>query len=212
MVKKNDKKIWAAIVTCMAVACGIILYLSSGSKEAELESRFSAFEEEKEEETIEESEESIEESEESIVIMVDVKGAVISPGVYPAADGDRVMDVINKAGNFSPDADPNSVNLAQRVQDQMLIYVAFKGESKEVTPSQSVLAGTPDSAGGEGKVNINTAAEAELTTLNGIGPAKASAILQYREENGPFQSVEDLLNISGIGEKTFEKLKEQVTL
>ncbi|MGN1386767.1 MAG: helix-hairpin-helix domain-containing protein [Bacillus sp. (in: firmicutes)] len=149
-------------------------------------------------------------------IKVDVKGAVLSPGLYMALGGERVFDLVEKAGGFTAEADRNRVNLAQIVEDQMVIYVPVIGEEGENMLVQNGgigSLGTSNANAQEGqKVNLNTADETELQTLTGVGPSKAAAIIQYRTENGPFQKIEDLKNISGIGEKTFEKLKEDIAI
>lgn len=140
------------------------------------------------------------------IFKVDVKGAVIRPGVYEVKEGERVIDVIERAGGFRENADSLQVNLSQRVHDEMVIYVPVQGENIPVSTLLPAPAGTSNN----GKININTASATELETLPGIGPQKAEAIIQYREENGPFQKAEDLMKVSGIGEKTFEKLKEHI--
>lgn len=121
-------------------------------------------------------------------------------------EGERVIDVIERAGGFRENADSLQVNLSQRVHDEMVIYVPVQGENIPVSTLLPAPAGTSNN----GKININTASATELETLPGIGPQKAEAIIQYREENGPFQKAEDLMKVSGIGEKTFEKLKEHI--
>ncbi|MGN7399720.1 helix-hairpin-helix domain-containing protein [Cytobacillus praedii] len=143
------------------------------------------------------------------VVIVDVKGAVNKPGVYEAEAEDRVIDVVNKAGGLKESADETKINFAIRVEDEMVIYVPEIGEEvgQELESGTTAMGGADQK---DGKVNINTAEEAELQTLTGIGPAKAAAIIDYREKNGPFQAIEDLKLISGIGEKSFEKLKEQI--
>ncbi|PKR85134.1 helix-hairpin-helix domain-containing protein [Heyndrickxia camelliae] len=137
---------------------------------------------------------------------IDVKGAVVHPGVYDAQKDERVLDVIQKAGGFQKKADQRKVNLAEKVHDEMVIYVPEKGE----TPDNEINFETPISSQDEGKVNINTADLAQLQTLTGIGPSKASAIIEYREKNGGFKKVEDLTNVTGIGEKTLEKLRDSI--
>lgn len=151
-----------------------------------------------------------------VVVKVDVKGAVKMPGVYTATAGERVIDLIAKAGNFSVNADKDKVNLAQLVEDQMVIYVPQVGEEIEaaaLTTPQAGTGGPGATEGGAGeKVNLNTAEAADLETLPGIGPSKSSAILEYREKNGPFNKIEDMKNITGIGDKTFEKLKDSISV
>lgn len=143
-------------------------------------------------------------------IKVDVKGAVKSPGVYPAKSNERVIDIIERAGSLLETADGTKVNLSQKVMDEMVIYIPEIG-ADPVELSQFSPSGQNQSQG-DGKVNINKADANALQTLPGIGPSKADAIIEYRETNGSFQTVEDLLNISGIGEKTFEKLKDLITV
>nr|WP_277398247.1 helix-hairpin-helix domain-containing protein [Neobacillus citreus] len=147
------------------------------------------------------------------VIMVDVKGQVKQPGVYKASEGERVIDVVSRAGGVTEQAEQGQVNFAERVKDEMVIYIPAKGEGAVVLPEASgngvmVSGGTGQN---EGKINLNKAEVNELQNLPGIGPAKAAAIIDYRETSGPFKRAEDLKNVSGIGEKTYEKLKDLVT-
>lgn len=135
--------------------------------------------------------------------VVDVKGAVVKPGVYEVAADARVRDVIALAGGLTDEADETKVNLAAKVRDEMMIYVPAKGEA---APNPVEAAPEAERKNGP-QVAINTATEEELMQLPGIGLAKAKAIIAYREEHGPFQRPEDLLNVAGIGEKTLEKLK-----
>ncbi|MFD1066320.1 helix-hairpin-helix domain-containing protein [Oceanobacillus locisalsi] len=137
--------------------------------------------------------------------LVDVKGEVTDPGVYEMEEGDRVQDMVERAGGFTGDADVAQVNLAQAVQDEMVIVVPTAGQEEETTDNNAEEGQT-----GDGKVNINTASSEEMTQLPGIGPAKAEAIIAHREEHGQFQKADDLLEISGIGEKTLETLIEHI--
>ncbi|WP_257346104.1 helix-hairpin-helix domain-containing protein [Pseudalkalibacillus decolorationis] len=141
-------------------------------------------------------------TQEKKVLMIDVKGAVKSPGVYQISGGKRVNDIILMAGGLTSDADSNGLNLAQLLEDEMVVYVPKIGE-------QAVKLGEESE---EGKVNVNKAEASELETITGIGPSKAEAIIRYREENGPFQAIEDLTNVPGIGEKSIEQMKEQITI
>lgn len=141
-------------------------------------------------------------------ILVDVKGAVLKPGVYKATVGDRVIDLIDKAGGLGEGANEKAINFAERVTDEMVLYVPMIGEEAE--EMVSTLAGS--TGGDPGKINLNTASQTELETLPGIGPAKAQAIIDYRENSGPFKAIEDIRSISGFGEKTFEKLKEHISV
>ncbi|MGG3469354.1 helix-hairpin-helix domain-containing protein [Neobacillus pocheonensis] len=146
-------------------------------------------------------------------IMVDIKGQIKQPGVYQANTGERVIDVISRAGGLTEQADQGQVNFAEHVQDEMVIYIPAKGEEGLVSAGSTGGVAPLGSAGqNEGKINLNKADESELQNLPGIGPAKAAAIIEYRNTSGPFKAVEDLKNISGIGDKTFEKLKDLVVV
>ena len=136
-------------------------------------------------------------------VMVDVKGEVNKPGVYEMSPESRLQDVIESAGGFTRAADQTTVNLAQKVYDEMVIIVVEQG--------RAVQAGTVTGQK-KGKVRVNAAEKEELVTLTGIGATKADAIIAYRQENGPFQTAEDLLQVPGIGEKTLEGLKEEVVI
>ncbi|WP_428909191.1 helix-hairpin-helix domain-containing protein [Niallia sp. Krafla_26] len=160
-----------------------------------------------EEETIAETEKEKSDLIEVERIVVDVKGAIRNPGVYEFQTGDRVTDVIENAGGLLENADRDRINQAMRLEDEMVLYFPVIGE-ESVDQSEATMAQEKD----DGKVNLNKASQTELLTLTGIGPSKADAIIQYREENGSFEKIEDLMEISGIGEKTFEKLKDQISI
>lgn len=149
------------------------------------------------------------EKEETIVLKVDIKGAVKSPGVYEFAQGDRVTDVIGMAGGLTDTADSKQVNMAQLVKDEMVIYIPKAGE--EIQDGQTSSAGMGGGGANDGLVNINKATLEELQNLPGIGPSKAAAIIAKREELGSFGAIEDLKLVTGIGDKTFEKLKDFIT-
>jgi competence protein ComEA len=144
------------------------------------------------------------------VIMVDVKGAVRHPGVYTVEEGDRLIDAITAAGGYLPDADSRLLNHAMKLTDELLVYVPLVGEEPLEGGMSLVVQQNPQN--NDGLININTADEILLMTINGIGPAKASAIINYREEHGPFISPESIMDVSGIGQKTFEKLEHQITV
>ncbi len=137
-------------------------------------------------------------------MVVDVKGEVARPGIYKLEAGLRVNDAITMAGGMTKEADQTSVNLAQKIVDEMVILVAR-------TASEGTNA-SPASPGSEstGKVRINQASVEEIQALPGIGPSKAEAIIKHREENGLFKKPEDLLEVSGIGEKTLENMLDMI--
>lgn len=145
------------------------------------------------------------------MIYVDIKGAVKVPGIYQLKNQQRIWDALALAGGVSEEADTAQVNYAQKVKDQMIIYVPKKGES--VAQSLETLQeSAPAQQNQEEKINLNTATEAELQTISGIGAKKAQEVIRFRDEQGPFKTVEELKNVPGIGEKTVERLKDMLTV
>ncbi|VSX91352.1 competence protein [Streptococcus pneumoniae] len=143
------------------------------------------------------------------LITVDVKGAVKSPGIYDLPVGSRVNDAVHKAGGLTEQADSKSLNLAQKVSDEALVYVPTKGEE---SVSQQTGLGTASSISKEKKVNLNKASLEELKQVKGLGGKRVQDIIDHREANGKFKSVDELKKVSGIGGKTIEKLKDYVTV
>lgn len=141
---------------------------------------------------------------------VDIKGAVHHPGVYQIDGEMRLMDVIEAAGGFLVSADQTNINLALKLTDQMVIYVPQKGEEIDTAAFNTAI--DEKSKDEEIRVNVNTADLTELQVLSGIGAKKAQEIINYREENGSFQTIEEITKVSGIGEKTFELLKNAITV
>ena len=175
--------------------------------------------------------------EEKKAFNVDVKGAVKKPGVYMVAEEAIVNDVINLAGGFNSNAYKNGINLSKRVNDEMVIYVYTKTEIKNkdnVVTVESVndTCKTPDysicecidkkesiieNGNNEGEnstniININTANAEQLTSLTGIGEAKAKAIIEFRNVNGSFKIIDYIMDVSGIGESVFVKIKDHITI
>lgn len=142
-------------------------------------------------------------------LYVDVKGAVLEPNVYILKDGSRVKDVIKMAGGFLENADQTKINLAARVEDEMVLYVPEMGEDFESKYGDILFKSDQDQ---EQNININTATAQELQSIPGIGASKAASIISYREKNGPFKEIGDLVNVTGIGEKTVEKFTDQITV
>jgi competence protein ComEA len=134
------------------------------------------------------------------VIYVHILGQVVSPGLYALSPGDRGVDAVAAAGGFTPDADPAALNLARPLDDGEQILIPALGE------------GPASAAAPDGRVNLNTADLVALDTLPGIGPAKAQGILDWRTQNGRFSSVDDLLDVPGIGASTLDRLRELVTV
>lgn len=153
---------------------------------------------------------------------VDVKGAVKDPGVYLVENGARVIDAITLAGGLEKNANTGNINLSQRLESEMVVYVYTNKEVKSGSVKSECdtkcncevveVNNCVDTTEGSELVNINTASLEELMTLSGVGESKAKAIISYREENGNFESIEDLKNVSGIGDAMFEKIKGEITV
>jgi competence protein ComEA len=139
-------------------------------------------------------------------VKVDVKGAVHSPGVYSLPAGARIGDAIQVAGGPTDEADLTSVNLAQKIADGAMVAVPTKNERSSQAGSNKTTYTS------EGKININTATVEQLDALDGIGSTRAKAIVQYRDQNGPFQSVDDLLKVKGFGPKLLETIKDRLVV
>lgn len=163
-------------------------------------------------------------TETSAKIFVQIAGAVKTPGVYEMNDGDRVFQVIEKAGGLSDDAYESSVNQAKKVSDGDFIRIYTKTEA-EIYMKDGTLAGLIEDGSSDGTlseegtsdagtnlINLNTASKEELMTLPGIGATRADDIIAYRSDNGAFKSIDDIKNISGIKEKAFTKIKDLITV
>ncbi len=161
---------------------------------------------------------------------VDIKGEVLTPGIYSLDSNKRVIDVIEMAGGLTENADTSVINLSKKIKDEMVIIIYSKSEVKEfektkeketqvqekcIQKDENSLKNdaciSTDSKTTSGKVSINTGTKEELMTLSGIGESKAQDIIKYREENGPFKTIEDIKNVSGIGDSLFAKIKENIT-
>lgn len=152
---------------------------------------------------------------------VDVKGAVKKPGVYEFKNGDRVIDAINKSGGLTTNGNTSNINLSKKLNSEMVVYVYNNKEIKDGSKAMAcnttcecntITVDNCIETSVNNKININTASITELQTLIGIGEAKASDIIKYREEYGKFNNIEELKNISGIGDAIFEKIKDFITV
>lgn len=171
-----------------------------------------------------ESTSSYDASEDTNVVICDVSGAVNSPQVVELKKGDRIEDAIQAAGGLTAKADISNINRAAVVNDGDKILIPEKGAAVDASQQeqssapeqpQASQAGQPDQSTGtktpaSGKININSADSDQLQTITGVGPVTAQKIIDYRTQNGAFRRIEDLTNVSGIGEKTFEKMKDQI--
>ncbi len=143
-------------------------------------------------------------------IIVHISGAVPRPGVYALPKGARVQDAVSAAGGFLAEADKESINLAQPLEDGQRLDIPFLEGFSPVLPTPVVERSV--SPQDTDLVNINTATSFELETLPGIGPTIAQKIIEYREQNGPFLSTEDIINVPGIGPGTYERIKDLITV
>ncbi len=144
-----------------------------------------------------------------------ISGEILNSGVYDIKDGDRLDDLVKRAGGFTEKADINSINLALRLEDQMKIYIPNIDENQNINTDNINLAVsevTSNVSSSQGqKVNLNLASKEELMSLPNIGEKRAQAILDYRQEN-KFTKIEDIKNVSGIGDKYFEAMKDLITV
>lgn len=158
---------------------------------------------------------------------VDVKGAVKKPGVYEFKEGAIVFDAINKAGGLTKSGNTSNINLSQKLTEAMVVYIFTSSEIKKgsnkitcdttcncetVSIDNELVDNTNKSTNQSNKVNLNTASLNELITLPGIGESKAKAIIEYRSSQGLFTSIQDITKVSGIGQSTFENLKDLITI
>ena len=161
---------------------------------------------------------------------LNIKGAVVNPGVYSFNEGERVIDAINKSGGLLENADTSVINLSKNLFDEMVIVVytvdevnGMKGKNiliqyveKECNcptlSNDACLSNDSVKESDSSKISINNASVEELTKLSGIGESKAKSIVEYRNEHGLFSSIDEILNVSGIGEALFEKIKDNITI
>lgn len=164
-------------------------------------------------------------------VLVDVKGEVNTPGVYELTSNNTVIDAINKAGGLTKISDTSNINLSKKLEDEMVIIVYSKAEIQKMEEDKIVCPPCNNACITEedekakldekeentaetpmGKININTADKTTLQTLDGIGETKAKAIIEYRNKNGNFKTIEDIKNVSGIGDSVYEKIKDNITV
>lgn len=210
------------LLLLIPVAIFLIFYLNP--KEEEEIDIFEPIEVEKQEK---------EEIEKIETIKIDIKGAVNNPGVYEVAVGSRLIDAVNISGGLTKEADTSTINLSKVLKDEMVIIIYTKKEIETITKGTTVVKYIEkecvcpklendacitdkitniDKETSTGKISLNTATLKELTTLNGIGEAKAKLIIEYREKNGGFKTIEEVKNIKGIGETIYEKIKDDITV
>jgi competence protein ComEA len=142
-------------------------------------------------------------------IVVYITGAVPRPGVYALPKGARIQDVVSAAGGFLAEAQKESINLAQVLEDGERLEIPYAEGFSPVIPTLAEFPAVPVATE---LININIASSFELETLPGIGPTTAQMIIEYRDANGPFLSTEDIINVSGIGPGTYERIKDLITV
>lgn len=144
------------------------------------------------------------------MIVVEIKGEVVNPDVYEISEGSIIRDLITKAGGLTNEANIGKINRADKLRDNQLIVIPNKNELSNANTNINVS--KEGNTAEEGIININTASLEELQKINGVGEVKAKSIINYREKNGGFKSIDEMKNIEGIGDKTFEKMKDQITI
>ena len=201
-MKKYYKTIGTIIIGVIIFLFFIISYFSGGSSELNKNNNENIFVEENESmEVITKKEEK-----EIVKIVVDIKGEIKNPNIYWLEEGCIIEDLINIAGGITEEGDLSKINRAQKLNDHEVVIIP------NINDKESEIENIISSSNDKNKVNINTASINELDTLSGIGPSKAEAIIKYREENGTFKSIEEIKNVTGIGEALFEKFKENITI
>ena len=204
------------ILTIITILLGGTIFVIYKNNQNSNEEVIDIFKEDKKEEK-EEPKENIP----TTKVTVDIKGMINNPGVYEVDSNSRVNDVITLAGGLKEGADTSNINLAKIVSDEMTIIIYSTEEVLEkfreencvcekcdITNDACISSTTTDNQ----LININTADEKELQNINGVGEAKAKSIIEYREENGLFTTIEDIKNVPGIGDSLFEKIKEYITV
>lgn len=146
-------------------------------------------------------------------VVVDVRGAVLAPGVYELPPGARTQDAVTAAGGLSPSADLSTVNLARGLRDgEVIVFLEIPEPGASPAATGFADPGDESATGVLSRINLNTATISELDVLPGIGEVTAERIVQFREENGPFRSVDDLIHVQGISDRTIDEFRDQVTV
>lgn len=224
---KDKKRIGIFIVLITTIVVVGIIYLNSGFKELKKNDTESIFVDENSDASNNDSSKNsdsknkgsksnIKENKDAVVsqadknIVVEIKGEVKKPDVYILNENAIIKDLIEAAGGLTENADLTNINRAKKLQNHDLIYIANKNEAIKGSQSSESSSSSKDAGNSDKKININTANLEELKTINGVGDAKAKSIIEYREKNGGFKSIDDIKNVTGITEKMFEKIKEQI--
>lgn len=219
----NRKKI---IIIFVAITCIMIFYIYNNTNTFS-EENIVEYKEEIEQNTFNNIDQEIENNEEKEELyVVDIKGYVKNPGTYELPKEKRVIDVINMAGGLKEEGDVSTINLSQKIFDEMVIIIPSKTDikAKENNSTNNLINNTPNinintqtnnninNKNQDSKISINTADLSLLMTIKGIGEVKAKAIIEYRNKNGLFNKIEDITNVKGIGSSTFEKIKDYIKI
>ena len=222
---KDKKKIGILIILVVVLIVSGILYLKSGFKELKKNDTESIFVEDKENtdtesgissNNIKNNNISTNSKETTIpikdkTIVVEIKGEVKKPDVYTLNENAIIKELIEAAGGLTENADLSDINRAKKLQNHDLVCIANKNDIIKNARNSNSESNTNNSKGISSTIiNINTATIEQLKTLNGIGDSKAKSIIEYREQSGGFKSIEDIKNVTGIGEKMFERIKDQI--
>ena len=218
-----DKKQKIVVIAILVIIAGAILYYVYGNDEEQYKNEILPYEENIIENTIEKTKTSeMLEAEKEEEIIIYIAGEVNKEGVYNLPEGSRIADAIEQAEGLTEDAYTEDINLAYKLEDGMKIKIPNKSETQKQLEEQN--ANIEDSyitteSGASiketqtktiQKVNINTASQQELETLTGVGPSIASKIVEYRKQNGLFKTIDDIKNVSGIGDNKFESFKDEI--
>ena len=222
ILEKINKKNIIIVITIVLLASATLIYTTQSTKIEE---------EQIVEEKIEIKEET--KTKEETKIKIDIKGEVNTPGVYELKEGSRVSDAIEKGGGLTENADTSLINLSKNLTDEMVIIIYNKYELEKIEKPTTIVeyiekkcecpdkindacinkqTETDNKETKNEKISINKATIEDLQKIPGIGESKAKAIIEYREKNGDFKKIEDITNVTGIGENTFEKFKDYITL
>lgn len=216
MLEENKKKILIVGAICVIIVIGVAIYFFMQSEQEE----FINFEDL--ENNVENVEKIVQNEivEEKVKIVVHISGEVVNPGVISLDEGSRLIDAINSSGGLTSKADISKVNLAYVLEDAQKIYIPSIDDKDEIVYISEDSGNTGVVTSGNGgistkkeeklMININTANEEQLEQLPGIGTSIATRIVEYRKENGKFNSIEDIKNVSGIGDAKFNKIKDNI--
>ena len=215
----KQKIVMGMIIAVIVISIGVYGFFSMQKQNTVLNLNEMLVEENREE--VNQEIDEVKEKEEVGNIVVHITGAVKNKGILRLPEGSRISDAIEAAGGETKEADLDSINLAYVLEDGQKIYIPSQEDKENNEQKQYITTESGDTTnikenskieGENEKVNINTANQSELETLPGIGPSLASRIIEYREQNGKFNSIEELKNVKGIGDAKFEDLKNSATI